>query len=220
MALQIDVVSDLVCPWCFIGKRQLGDAMLSLGGPRKIQWHPMQIYPEIPEQGAKKDDFLVKKYGSLEGVHKAMDILTKTGDEFGIRFDFDRISKIPNTLDAHRIIYASHAGQQSRLVDRLFSAFFEQGLDISDRDVLLGVAEASELEPATTTKALDDDATREAVLYEQERFKNLGLSGIPNILLNKQFSIRGARDTESLVRAFDLALFGVPQKEQPPPVIH
>lgn len=220
MALQIDVVSDIVCPWCFIGKRQLEGAMRSLAGPSEVQWHPMQLYPEIPEQGADKDRFLTRRYGNLDGVNRAIELLGKAGLELGISFDFDLISRIPNSLDAHRMIYACPPPQQDQLVDNLFSAFFEQGSDISDREVLLSVAEKSAFALRDAAQALEDETTRTAVLAEQARLRKLGLEGIPNILLNKSLAVTGAKDSESLVRAFDYALFGIPEKDEAPPVIH
>ncbi len=220
MALKIDVVSDIVCPWCFISKRQLQDAMRSFTGPSEIAWHPMQRYPDIPATGAEKKNFLKTMYGNLDGVNQALFHLVEAGRELGIGFDFDRIDRIPNTLNAHRIIYACPRNQQDQLVDNLFSGFFEQGLDISDRDVLISLAEASDFDPAAASAALQDDTTREAVLSEEERLKKMGLSGIPNILLNRRVAVSGTQNTESLVRAFDYALFGIPAKEQSPPVIH
>lgn len=220
MGLQVDVVSDIVCPWCFIGKRRLQNAMRQVSGPSKVLWHPMQLYPDIPAEGAASDEFLRARYGDLDGVRSAMRRLAKEGSDLGIKFDFDRITRIPNTLDAHRLIYACPPESQDQLVENLFSAFFERGQDISDRDVLAGLAGQAGPGGAEAIKGLDDDRTLGAVLSEEARLKKLGFSGIPNFLLNERLAVSGTPDTATLLRAFDYALFGLPDREQPTPSLH
>ncbi len=220
MSLQVDVVSDIVCPWCYIGKRRLRGAMTRLQGPSVVRWHPMQLYPDVPAKGADFEPFLEQRFGDLAGVHSVMRQLTATGTDLGIAFDFENIKRVPNTLDAHRLVYSAGTQQQDQLIESLFSGFFEHGLDISDRDVLVSLAEQSGIEGGLAHKALNDERTREAVLSEQERMKQLGLSGVPSFLLNRRLSVSGAQDTDTLIQAFDYALFGLPQKDSPPPVLH
>ncbi len=220
MSLQIDVISDLVCPWCYIAKRQLRGALSKLQGPSVVRWHPMQLYPEIPVEGVATDVFLEQRFGDLAGVRAVLENLQKTGHELGIRFDFDRIARIPNTLDAHRLINSIGSEQQDRLVELLFSAVFEQGLDISDREILIMLAESVGMSPARTAGALDDEATRAAVLTDQARLRESGLSAIPGLLLNRRVAVSGAAESNVLVRAFDYALFGSPERQDAQPVIH
>lgn len=220
MSLQIDVVSDLVCPWCFISKRQLRGALGRLKGPSRVRWHPLQLYPEIPGEGVETLAFLEQRYGDLDGVRAVMDSLQKTGHEFGIRFDFERIARVPNTLDAHRLIGAAGPGHQDRLVELLFSAVFEQGLNISDRQVLRTLAEKAGMSARLADQALDDDATRLKVLAEQARLREAGLSAVPSLLLNRRLAVSGAAQPEVLLRAFDYAVFGPPAQQAGPPVMH
>lgn len=220
MALHIDFISDVTCPWCFISKRQLEGALRSVAGPSTIKWHPMQRYPDLPAAGEEKAAFLKSRFGDPAGVRRGIEALVKSGSDVGIGFDFENIDRMPNTLSAHRLIYACPANLQNGLVENLFSAFFEKAQDISDRDLLLELAASSGFDPEEALKALEADATRDAVLSEQTRLRQMGLSGIPNILLNKHLAVSGAHNSDSLLRAFDYAVFGLPEKNQAPPVLH
>lgn len=220
MALQIDVISDLVCPWCFIAKRRLRGALGNLQGPSMVNWLPMQLYPEIPPEGIATEVFLAERFGDLAGVRAVMANLKTTGHELGIRFDFDRMTRIPNTLDAHRLVNSTGPEQQDRLVELLFSAFFEQGLDISQQDVLVALAESIDISPAHTVSVLADENSRTVVLADQARLRESGLSAVPGFLLNRRVAVSGAAESGVLVRAFDYALFGLPEPQEAQPVIH
>ncbi len=220
MSLRIDMVSDIVCPWCFIAKRRLGQALQSLQGPSVVRWHPMQLYPDIPAEGQDSDVFLREKFGTAPAIAAGMERLSNEGALLGIHFDFDRIRRVPNTLDAHRLLASAGPAQQEQLVESLFHGFFEQGLDIADRDVLLALADEAGINPPEAHTILDDERTLEAVVEEQQRLRQLGLSGVPKILLNRRVAISGARDTGALVRAFDYALFGLPNESDQTPVLH
>lgn len=220
MDLQIDMVSDIVSPWCYIAKRRLGDALHSLQGPRVVRWHPMQLYPDLPAEGQETESFLQEKFGSAPEVLAGMQRLSHEGAQLGIQFDFDRIKRIPNTLDAHRLVASASPEQQEYLVERLFHGFFEQGLDIADRDVLLCLADGAGITSSEAHRILDDHRTSEAVIEEQQRLRQLGLSGVPNILLNRRVAVSGVQDTDALIRALDYAVFGLPGKDDPPAVVH
>lgn len=220
MGLQIDVVSDIVCPWCFIGKRRLQGALAHVQGPSVVRWHPMQLYPDVPAQGTDLKAYLDKRFNNRPAVRVAMEQLRSTGLQLGIHFDFDSIQNLPNTMDAHRLVLSAATEKQDQLVENLFTGFFENALDLSDREVLLRIAAESGIDAEIARAALADDRTRDNVLAEERKMKNLGLSGLPNFLVNRQLSVAGAQDSETLVKAFDYALFGIPQEDAPVPTLH
>jgi len=220
MGLQVDVVSDIVCPWCFIGKRRLRGALSHVQGPSIVRWHPMQLYPDVPEQGTDLQAYLERRFNNRPAVRVAMEQLTNTGLQLGIHFDFDNIRKLPNTLDAHRLILSANAVQQDTLVEKLFTGFFEQARDLSDREVLLEIAAESGLDANRARATLEDDRTRKGVLEEEQRVKQLGLAGLPNFLVNRKLSVAGAQDSATLLQAFDYALFGVPEPDAEAPTLH
>lgn len=220
MGLQIDVVSDIVCPWCFIGKRRLHSALAQVQGPRTVRWHPMQLYPDVPQSGTDLKAYLDKHFDNRPAVNFAMEQLRKTGLQLGIKFDFENISKLPNTLDAHRLILSADAAHQDTLVEKLFMGFFEQARDLSDRDVLLEIAADSGLDSAQARRTLADEHTLENVLAEEQRVKKMGLAGLPNFLVNKSLAVAGAQDPATLLQAFDYALFGAPEPDAQAPTLH
>ncbi len=146
-ALTIDVVSDVVCPWCYLGEKRLDLALADESRPVTLRWRPYQLDPTIPEGGLDRVEYMERKFGRDGRLKSVHDQLVRLGAEVGISFAFDRIERAPNTLDAHRLIrWAGSAGSQREVVDRLFRAYFVEGRDIGDRAVLLDVAAASGLD--------------------------------------------------------------------------
>ena len=134
--LQVDVIADLICPWCYLGKRRLDDALSAVLGPSHVTWYPFQINPAMPAAGMPLDEYLEKRFGSAEKLQPAMDELTQIGKAEGIIFNFDKLKRVPNSLDAHRLmkLAASEEISTSDLAERILREFFENGLDIADRD--------------------------------------------------------------------------------------
>src|SRR2546426_1052263 len=140
MSLHIDVISDVICPWCFIGKRRLEKAIAALGQPVKVRWLPFQLNPTMPKNGISRRDYRTKKLGSWERSLELDAQMAAAGEAEGIHFSFDRTERTPNTLDAHRLIWlADQQGIQDAVMEALFRAYFTEGRDISDRQTLLDV---------------------------------------------------------------------------------
>ena len=149
--LTIDIVSDVVCPWCYVGEKRLEEALAEEAGPVAVRWRPYQLDPTIPEAGLDRAEYMEKKFGNSGRVKSAHDNLTRLGAEVGLPFAFDKIKRSPNTLDAHRLIrWAASAGVQAKVVDRLFKAYFVEGRDIGDRNVLLAIAGECGLDPGSS----------------------------------------------------------------------
>lgn len=208
--LQVDVVADLICPWCYLGKRRLDEALAAVRGPSKVTWYPFQINPAMPTSGMLLDEYLEKKFGDLQALQAAMDELKQLGKAEGINFNFDRVRRVPNSLDAHRLMKLAEAEDvsASQLAENILCGFFEYGLDIADRDVLLDIGGHSGLSPAAINKTLDSDISRRIVLSQEAHVRQSGITGVPDFLINKRLFAVGAQTTENLIRIFDRAMFG------------
>jgi predicted DsbA family dithiol-disulfide isomerase len=208
--LQVDIISDLVCPWCYLGKRRLDDALLAVRGPSVVNWYPFQLNPAMPEAGMGFEEYLASRFGDPEALRPALARLTATGATEGINFRFDRISHIPNTLNAHRVMRLAETEgiPAPGIAESIMRGFFEDGLNISNRDVLLELGGRSGLSETVINKTLDDDVTRRTVLSQEAQVRRSGVTGVPDFLINKRLFVIGAQSTESLVNVFDRAMFG------------
>ena len=208
--LQVDIIADLVCPWCYLGKRRLDDALLAVHGPSVVSWYPFQLNPAMPEAGMGFSEYLAARFGDPETLQPALAHLTAAGAAEGIRFRFDRITHIPNTLNAHRVMkLAEREGiNASGLAEDILRGFFEDGLDISKRDVLVDIGDRSGLSSTSINRTLDDEASRQSVLSQEAQVRRSGVTGVPDFLINKRLFVIGAQSTESLVNVFDRAMFG------------
>jgi predicted DsbA family dithiol-disulfide isomerase len=208
--LRVDIIADLICPWCFLGKRRLDNALQSVHGPSVVNWFPFQLNPNMPDGGMEFDEYLESKFGNTETIQPGLDYLSEAGKEEGIRFRFDRIKRVPQTLYAHQLmILADKEGADtSSLADRILRGFFEEGLDIADRDVLLMLGAENDLSADAINKALDDDSVRQRVLGLEAQVRKGGVTGVPDFLINRRLFILGAQKTEVLVDVFDRAMFG------------
>jgi len=198
----IDVVSDVVCPWCFVGKRKL-DAALSLVSELEVEvnWRPFQLDPTIPQGGVSRHDYMAKKFGpeKIAAIHERLE---GVGAEAGVAFAFDKIERSPNTLDAHRVIrWAQAHGAQSALVDRLFTLYFMEGADIGDRDLLARLAGEHGMDAATIRAALDTNQDAVAVQQEIASAVRMGVSGVPFFILDGRLGVSGAQPPEILADA-------------------
>jgi predicted DsbA family dithiol-disulfide isomerase len=209
-ALQVDIIADLVCPWCYLGKRRLDDALLAVRGPSTVSWYPFQLNPAMPLAGMDVEEYLASKFGDPQELQPALDKLTEVGKSEGINFHFDKVSRIPNTLNAHRVMKLAESGRvnTSELAEEFLKGFFESGLDIGNRDVLSELAARHGIEARDVDKTLDDDLTRRTVLSQEAQVRQSGVTGVPNFLVNRRLFIIGAQSTEALVNTFDRAMFG------------
>ena len=200
--LTIDIVSDVVCPWCYLGEKRLEQALAEEAGPIVVRWRPYQLDPTIPEGGLDRAEYMEKKFGKSGRLQSVHDNLTRLGAEVGLPFAFDKITRSPNTLDAHRLIrWAASAGVQSRVVDRLFEAYFVEGRDIGDRVVLTEIAAECGLDADLVERLLAEGADSEVVRQEVEQAQAMGISGVPFFIFAGRLGVPGAQEPSALRQA-------------------
>ncbi|WP_048646235.1 DsbA family oxidoreductase [Nitratireductor soli] len=205
LPVTIDVVSDVVCPWCYIGRARLGQAIKALPDiPVELRWRPFQLDPTLPPKGKDRHAYMMDKFGSAERIGQMHQQITELGQDVGITFDFDAIKISPNTLDAHRVIrWSATAGAdvQDRLVGRLFALYFEEGADIGDPAVLIEGARQAGMDAALVETLLATEADRPEVQQEIATAQQMGVTGVPCFLLEGRFAVMGAQDPATLADA-------------------
>jgi predicted DsbA family dithiol-disulfide isomerase len=200
--LTIYIVSDVVCPWCYLGEKRLEAALAEDSQPVAVRWRPYQLDPTIPEGGLDRAEYMEKKFGKSGRLQSVHDNLTRLGAEVGLPFAFDRIERSPNTLDAHRLIrWSGSAGVQEKVVDRLFRAYFVEGRDIGDRKVLIEIAGECGLDAKLIEKLLADGADADLVRQEIEQAQAMGVSGVPFFIFGGRIGVPGAQEPAVLRRA-------------------
>lgn len=202
----IDIYSDVICPWCYIGKRRLERALAERPqDDLTLQWRAFQLNPDIPTQGMDRQLYLQLKFGSAAGAERIYREIKAVGDEEDLAFAFEDIRRTPNTVECHRLIrFAGMNGRQDALVEALFSAYFLAGEDIGAPEVLLSVAESVGLDPAETQAFLDSDLEAEAVRAEDREARRGGLQGVPTFIVNGKYALSGAHLPEVLHQMFDI----------------
>jgi len=204
--ITIDVVSDAVCPWCYLGQKRLDQALAAAPEiEASVRWRPYQLDPAIPAEGLDRKAYMEAKFGDTGRLEAAHERLIALGLEAGIAFAFDRIEVAPNTLDAHRLIrWAAGSGDadvQGKVVRRLFKAYFEDGRDIGRPEILVGIAGDAGMDAALVETLLATDADRDAVRGEIETARRMGVTGVPCFLLDGRYAVVGAQDTAVLADA-------------------
>ncbi len=202
----IDLVSDVVCPWCYLGKARLELAIAEVQDEVgvDVNWRPYRLNPDIPPEGVDQKTYLEEKLGGAEAVARGHEMLAQLGAEVGIRYDFDAIKIGPNTLDAHRLIHwASMEGRelQDHVVTGLFKANFEEGRNIGDHTVLAEIAEASGMDRKLAESLLKSDADKDIILGEIEAAQKMGVSGVPFFIIDGQYAVSGAQMPDVLAGA-------------------
>lgn len=205
--LTIDLVSDVVCPWCYLGKARLELAIAEVQDRVQVDvnWRPYRLNPEYPPEGVDQKAALEQKLGGAEAVTRAHNMLTELGKEVGINFNFSAIKVGPNTLDAHRLIHwAMLEGRdfQDKVVTALFKANFEDGRNVGDAEVLLDVAMEAGLQREVIAALLKSDADKDTVIGEIEAAQNMGVSGVPFFIIDQQYAVSGAQTPDVLANAF------------------
>jgi predicted DsbA family dithiol-disulfide isomerase len=202
-ALTVDVVSDVVCPWCFIGKRRLEKALaLAPEITVDVHWRPYQLAPELPPEGAPRRDYMIGKFGSAERIDQIHQRLTGIGAEEGISFAFDRIEVAPNTMNAHRLVlWARAGGQQGDVVESLFRAFFIEGRNLADNAVLIEIGTANGLDPALLAELFASDSDIERTQREIASAQRIGVTGVPFFIVAGKYGIAGAEAPETIAGA-------------------
>ena len=207
MTLTVDVTSDVICPWCFIGKRRLEKAIAALRGQDvRVRWHPFQLNPTMPKAGMNRKEYRTAKFGSWERSLGLDAQVTAAGQGEGITFAFDKIVRTPNTLDAHRLIWlAEREGVQDAVVEDIFRAYFTEGRDISRAAVLFDVMAEAGLDRNRAEAVLNSDEGLAAIQAAEEQGRRAGVQGVPYFLINGTLALSGAREPSAFLDAFEQA---------------
>jgi predicted DsbA family dithiol-disulfide isomerase len=207
MSLAIDIISDVVCPWCFIGKRRLETALKlyrerSPGAAEpKITWHPFQLNPDMPATGIDRDAYVKSKFGA-DRAGQIYGRITSIGKEVGIPFDFTKVTRQPNTLAAHSLIaLAIDAGKQDAVVEALFRAFFLEGKDLTSADALAEIALGAGLDAGDVKAFLASENARAHIQAEDKEARKIGVEGVPFFIFNKRIAVSGAQEPAVLLEA-------------------
>lgn len=198
--LTLDVVSDVMCPWCYIGKRRIEKAIARTKLPVTLVWRPFQLDPTLPAEGKDRATYLAEKFGSAEAAEGMYSRVREAGAEEGIPFAFDRIRVSSNTLDAHRLIrWATREGVADPVVEALFRAYFVEGRNIGDRNVLIEIAEDAGMEDVAARLESDEDV---AVTQEEiARAGQMGVTGVPTTIVAGKYALVGAQPADTIAQA-------------------
>jgi predicted DsbA family dithiol-disulfide isomerase len=203
MVLHVDVISDVICPWCYIGKRRLEKAVAAFGGPVSVRWLPFQLNPTMPKEGVSRREYRTKKFGSWERSQELDARLVAVGEGEGIPFAFDRIERTPNTLDAHRLIWvADEQGVQDAVVEALFRAYFIEGRDISKGQTLLNVVAEAGLDRARAEGVLNGGDGLEAMKEAEKLSRRFRVEGVPFFIIDGRITLSGAQQPDAFLGVF------------------
>jgi predicted DsbA family dithiol-disulfide isomerase len=200
-AIRIDVVSDVICPWCFLGKRRLDRALAALPEVKaEINWRPFFLDPTISPEGLDRREYLIAKFGEerLNSLHSPFE---EARANEGVPYDFGKITRTPNTLDAHRLIRWSHVdGKQHEMAERLFVAYWSEGRDVGDRAELAGLARDAGMD---VKERLNSGLDADAVLREANQAIQMGIQGVPCFILSEKYGLSGAQPADQLIAAIE-----------------
>jgi len=203
--MRIDIVSDTVCPWCYIGKRRLERALADRPGVRAdIAWRPFRLAPDMPAGGVARDDYLAAKFGTAEKAAASFDRIADAGRTEGLDFAFGKIARAPSTLDSHRLIrWAGSAGCQDGVVEALFAAYFLEGRDISEHVLLCEIAANAGMDGDLVGRLLAEGRDRDLVVREDEAARRAGISGVPTFVFENSYAVSGAQPPDILLQVID-----------------
>ena len=205
--MKIDIVSDTICPWCFIGKRRLERALsMEAGLAPEIAWHPFQLNPELAADGMARALYLEMKFGGAARAREVYRVVGEAAASEGLDFHLDSIGRTPNTLNSHRLVhYAGAHGRQDGVVENLFRAYFLHGEDIGARKVLCAIGERSGLDGAEIETYLAGDADADAIRARDQQARAMGINGVPCFIVDGRYAISGAQDPEVFLQVFAVA---------------
>ena len=195
--IYVDIVSDTICPWCYIGKRRFERALVLSGRTDvAVAWRPFQLNPDMPAEGMTRDDYVRAKFGGGDRPRQIYQAIAESGREAGIEFQFSRIKRTPNTVLSHRLVHWSAKNDiQDEVVAELFKAYFEEGLDIGDLETLVECAR----------RYLMGDEGRQEVVASDVYARRLGINGVPCFIVNRKYAVSGAQPPSAFVEVFNLA---------------
>jgi predicted DsbA family dithiol-disulfide isomerase len=204
--MQIHIVADMVCPWCYIGKRQFEQALAKRPDlAPTVRWLPFQLNPDLPPEGMDRVEYLAGRFGA-EAVRQMDQQMTELAKSLGLEVHFDKIKKVPNTLAAHTLSrWADAEGLQQQVVEALFEANFVKGEDIGDIDVLCKIAQEVGMDPKVVRERLEQGVDRDAVNQEDQMIRGMGVQGVPCTIIDRKFVLSGAQGAEVFGQALDRA---------------
>jgi predicted DsbA family dithiol-disulfide isomerase len=200
--VKLDIISDPICPWCYIGKTNLDRALEQIPDhPFTIEWHPFQLNPTMPAEGMGRREYLEGKFGGKTGAVQAYAPVVEAAEAAGLKIGFEGMQRTPNTIDAHRLIHwAGIEGRQSFIVQRLFEAYFRDARDIGDHEVLADIADGCEMDGAVIAKLLESDADIETMQKRDAHSREMGISSVPTFIVANQHAVPGAQPTEMWIK--------------------
>jgi predicted DsbA family dithiol-disulfide isomerase len=205
----VDVISDVICPWCYIGKKRLEKAIAALDSQHRVQvrWLPFQLNPTMPKEGISRKEYRIRKFGSWEQSLELDAKIVAVGQTEGIHFALGRIERTPNTVDAHRLIWlADQQGCQDAIVESLFLAYFTEGRDISNRQTLIDVVAEAGLERHRAEAMLNSEEGMDAIKEAQELSRWHRVDGVPFFIINNEITLSGAQQPDVFLDAFREAI--------------
>jgi len=196
--VKLDIISDPICPWCYIGKTNLDRALERAGDhPFEIEWHPFQLNPDMPRAGMDRREYLETKFGGKEGAVTAYAPILTSAEKAGLDINFEGIKTTPNTLDAHRLIHwAGLEAAQTRVVSALFRAYFVEGRDIGNAEVLADIADSSGMDAAVVARLLASDADVQMIRDRDAHSRKMGVTGVPTFVVAGRHAVPGAQPPE------------------------
>ncbi len=197
-SVKLDILSDPICPWCYIGKTHLDKALAAIPDhPFVIEWHPFQLNPDMPDAGMDRREYLERKFGGKDGAVQAYAPVVEHAENAGLKIDFEGMKRTPNTLDAHRLIHwAGIEGKQDAVVDALFDAYFVQARDIGDHEVLADIADSQGMDAAVVMKLLKSDADRDDIRNRDTHSREMGVGSVPTFIVANKHAVPGAQQPE------------------------
>lgn len=215
-SIKIDIVSDVACPWCYVGKKRLEKAIKEWkGAPVEIEWHPFQLDPNISDTGLDRDTYFIHKFGNLEGPLEMTERLKSVGKEEGIAFEFGSQWLAVNTLPLHQLLYvAAKEGFQNSLKERFFKAYFEENLHLNKLNVICSLLSEYGWTAAKTKHIIADDAIAFKIKQEIAHYQKLGVNSVPFFIINNSLGISGARSKTTFLEAFDQVIQNQPLNKE------
>ena len=202
--ISIDIYSDTICPWCYIGQSKLQSAIEKCKEQKfSILWRPFQLNPDLPIMGIDRNLYLVNKFGSKEQASRSYAYINKAGLESGIHFQFDKIIKTPNSFASHKLLaIANKFKKQNQIIESLFYAYFIEGLDIGDINILIKIAKQHKIYDDDTLNYLKSDKDKKFLLADESQARSLGIKGVPCYIINKEYVLFGAQDKNKFLEIF------------------